>query len=261
MPSTSWSGTLQIGLLNIPVKLQNMVKSKAAEKISFRQLNPNTNNPITTVRVDSETGDEVHSIRKGVSLDNDQVVPLDSTQVQQLEKMFGSRIEVEQFVDLKAVSSIDPVYIDRHYIMKVEDTGLRSWGILYKALKASNTAAFARAGISSREVPMLLVPSGETIRVLALHWPTRVYQDATSTPAEDIEVSETLVQHMVDYIEQEQNRVDEDFDPTKIEGKQLKQLNSMIESILRDDDVEDEEVETSENEDEIESLLKTMTSA
>src|SRR3954464_2306180 len=106
MPRAIWSGSISLGLVNVPVKLHSAVKKK---DVHFNQLQESTGARIRYKKVSESSGREVDSdnIVKGFELSKGNYVPVTDEDFEAAEPERTHTIEVEDFV---AIDEVDPLH-------------------------------------------------------------------------------------------------------------------------------------------------------
>ena len=112
MPRPLWTGSLNFGLVNVPVRLDSAVRDL---DLHFRQLHAKDHVPIETRRVCSKEDKEVpyEEIGNAYDLDGEQVVLTDE-ELSAADPKKTRTIEIESFVEL---DEIDPIYYDHPYYL------------------------------------------------------------------------------------------------------------------------------------------------
>ena len=111
MPRPLWSGSLNFGLVNVPVQLTSAVRDL---DLHFRQLHEKDKVPVETQRWCSEEEKEVpfEAITRSYELDNGKTVIVTDEDLEAVEPRKTRTIDIEQFVDL---AEVDPIYFDHPY--------------------------------------------------------------------------------------------------------------------------------------------------
>ncbi|HXW76674.1 MAG TPA: Ku protein, partial [Candidatus Eremiobacteraceae bacterium] len=143
MPQAIWSGSINFGLVMIPVKLFTAVREN---ELSFNQLHKKDNGRINYKRICSIDGKEVpwSDIVKGYKLDDDRYVTLTDEDLKSVSPEATQSIDIVQFVDL---SEIDPMYFDKPYYLEPEKKGHHAYALLREALRKSNKVGIAKVVI------------------------------------------------------------------------------------------------------------------
>lgn len=165
-----WMGTLNFGLVSMPVKLYSAVTSKS---VHFHQLHGVDNARVQQRRVCSADGQEVpyEEIVKGYELAPERYVVIEDSQLAALAPEATRTIEIEDFVQLQ---EIDPIYFDQSYYIVPNRGGARSYRLLLTAMQETGKVAIARVVLRSRE------------RLVAVHTRERVLLMTTLNYADEV---------------------------------------------------------------------------
>ena len=111
-PRTIWSGSLRIGLINIPVKAFSMTRNT---RISFRMLHRTCQTPISFKRYCQE-GEEVSlaDIVYGYPLGRDKYVILGKEEIDKAKPESRRTIALDRFVNF---FEVDPHYFEKTYLL------------------------------------------------------------------------------------------------------------------------------------------------
>ena len=141
MPPALWKGALAFGLVNIPVELRPAVRS--AEKLSFRQLEKSTLEPIKMERVSSVNGEPVpwNDIVKGYEITKGKFVVVTDEDFASVAPEMSRVLEMTDFVPAE---SIDPRYFESPFFLVPQKGGEKAYALLRDAL-----AETAKVGIGT----------------------------------------------------------------------------------------------------------------
>lgn len=175
MPRSMWMGTLNFGLVSMPVKLYSAVTNKS---VHFNQLHGADHARIQQKRVCSADGEEVpyEEIVKGYELAPERYVVIEDAELAALAPEATRTIEIEDFVEIE---EIDRIYFDQPYYIVPNRGGARSYRLLLEAMRETGKVAIARVVLRSRERLVAVHPRGE-----ALMMTTLVYADEVNAPSE-----------------------------------------------------------------------------
>ena len=142
-----WMGTLNFGLVSMPVKLYSAVSNKS---VHFNQLHAADNARIQQKRVCSADGEEVsfEEIVKGYELAPERYVVIEDAELAALAPEATRTIEIEDFVE---IDEIDRIYFDQPYYVVPNRGGARSYKLLLQAMRETGKVAIARVVLRSRE--------------------------------------------------------------------------------------------------------------
>jgi DNA end-binding protein Ku len=152
VPSRSiWTGSITIGLVNVPVKLYSMIFDKG---VNFHFLHKTDGQPLKYVKLCTKEGKIVpwNEVVRGYEVAKDEYIVFDKAELDALRPESDKRIRISKFVDY---FSVDPVYFDRTYTL-LPDKSKEAYNLLFKALEKTNKAGAARITLRTKEYPALL---------------------------------------------------------------------------------------------------------
>ncbi len=146
-----WSGSIAIGLINVPVKLYAMIYDKG---VSFHFLHKTDNQPLKYERVCTKDGKVVpwDEVVKGYEVRKDQYIIFDKQELEAAKPESDRRIRIDKFVDY---FSVDPVYFYSTYAL-MPDKSNDAYNLLLQALEKMNKAAAGRITMRTKEYPALV---------------------------------------------------------------------------------------------------------
>lgn len=222
MARSIWTGTLNFGLISIPVKLFSAVRHKG---VSFNQLEKDTMARIRYQKVADATGEEVPSdqIVKAYEISRDRYVVIDPSELEPFVPSTTKSIDIEEFVDL---DDIDPVFFDTAYYV-APHLNPKPYVLLARALESTGKVAIARFVMRSRQYTAALRPADGRLVMSTL-----VYADEVVSP-ETIEELQTLA--AVEVSDRETRMAEAlvesltaEFDPTKFHDDYREQVIDLI---------------------------------
>ncbi|HEY2767417.1 MAG TPA: Ku protein [Solirubrobacteraceae bacterium] len=188
MPRSMWKGTLNFGLVSVPVKLYSAAVHK---NVTFHQLHARDHARIVQRRFCSAEGEEVDygEVVKGYELAPGRYVVVEPEELAALEPVFTRTIDVEDFVQLE---EIDAVYFDRPYFLVPNKGGARSYRLLLEAMRETGKVAIGRIVLRSREQLVAIRPREDALMMVTMNFGDEIQQTSSFTELEeaDIEVSE-----------------------------------------------------------------------
>jgi DNA end-binding protein Ku len=153
-----WSGSINFGLVNIPVRL---FTATVSHDISFHQFQAKTGQRIHHKRVAEGSGREVpfQQIVKGYELGKNRVVLIDPKELEALEPKKSRTIEIEQFVELQ---EIDPILWDKTYYVGATDGGgsAKSYELLRRSMEETGKVGIGRFVMRTKEYLVTVRPFG-----------------------------------------------------------------------------------------------------
>ncbi len=151
-PSRSiWSGSITIGLVNVPVKLYSMIYDKG---ISFHFLHKTDGQPLKYVKMCTKEDKIVpwNEVVRGYEVAKNEYITFEKKELDAVRPESDKRIRVSKFVDY---FSVDPIYFDRTYAL-LPDKSKDAYSLLLNALKKTNKAGAGRITLRTKEYPALL---------------------------------------------------------------------------------------------------------
>jgi len=154
MARSIWSGAINFGLVNIPVKLYSAVSRKT---VRFHQLDGRTGTRIAQKRVNPSSGEEVpyEQLVKGYELSPDRYVVIEPEELDSVEPKKTRSIEIEDFVEL---DQIDPIFYDHPYYLAPGPGAGKAYALLLQALRDTERVGIARVVIRSKEQLVAIRP-------------------------------------------------------------------------------------------------------
>jgi DNA end-binding protein Ku len=223
MAHAIWNGTINFGLVTIPVKLFTAVREN---ELHFNQLHVKDKGRIHYVRVCDSCNKEVpwDDIVKGYEYEKGDYVVLTDEDLKQANVEATQSIDIVQFVDL---NEIDPMYYEKPYFLEPEKKGRHAYGLLRDALAKSGKVGIARVVIRSREHLAALKPHGDALVLEIMHFADELVDvtdlnipDREDAPAaNEMKVAQMLIGTMT-----------APFDPAEFHDKYREDVMAMIEA-------------------------------
>jgi DNA end-binding protein Ku len=151
-PSRSiWSGSITIGLVNVPVKLFSMIYDKG---VAFHFLHKTDGQPLKYVKMCTKEDKIVpwNEVVRGYQVSKDEYITFEKAELDAVRPESDKRIRISKFVDY---FSVDPIYFDRTYAL-LPDKSKDAYGLLLNALQRTNKAGAGRITLRTKEYPALL---------------------------------------------------------------------------------------------------------
>jgi DNA end-binding protein Ku len=177
-----WSGSLGFGLVNVPVALYSAVRDRS---VRFNLLHGPDSSPIETRRVCAQEEREVpwEEIAKGYELDDGRWVLLSDADLESAAPEKSRTIDIEAFV---AEQEIDPIYLDRPYLVVTADEGAaRAYALLGETMRRSGRVALGRFVLHAKEHLVSIRPRANLLTLTTMRFDDEVR--ASAEIAEEIE--------------------------------------------------------------------------
>ncbi len=179
MARAIWSGSLNFGLVTVPVELYSATTDRSPR---FHQLQRGTGDRVRVQRVNERTGEQVafKDIVKGYEFDDGQYVVFTQDELDEIAPGRSKSIEISGFVDL---DEVEPIFFATTYYLgpKGEEYG-RVYALLREALERSHRAGVASFVMRGRQY---LTAIKAEKQVLVLH--TMHYADEIRDPVKEID--------------------------------------------------------------------------
>ena len=170
MPRSIWNGVISFGMVSIPVKLYTATDSK---DVSFHLLHKEDGSRLKQLRWCPVHDREVErgEIVRGYEYAKDEHVIMSDEDFAKLPLPSKHAIELTTFVKAE---EIDPVSYEKSYYLEPEETGVKPYALLMRALKDKKLTAVAKIAIRNKERLCALRPSNGTLMLETLYYPDEI---------------------------------------------------------------------------------------
>ena len=217
MPRPIWSGSLNFGLVNVPVRLMSAVRDL---DLHFRQLHASDDTPIETRRVCSEEEIEVDYDDIGNEYED---VVLTDAELAAADPKKTKTIEIEAFVEL---AEIDPIYFDHPYFLVPAgetDGTVRAYRLLAEVMSRTDRAALGRFVLRSKEYLVAIRARGQALTLETMRFHDEV-RPTDGIPGAGGRTKKAEVDRAVKMIE----AMSVDWDPSNYEDEYRKRLQAIV---------------------------------
>jgi len=148
-----WTGTITIGLVNVPIKLHTMIYNKS---ISFRFLHKKDGQPLKYERVCTKDGMIVpwEDTERGYEVAKNEFVTFKKEELEASRPPSDQKIRIDKFIDFL---SVDPIYFDRTYVLSPQKND-DSYNLLLTALQSMGKTGVGKITLRTKEYPILVHP-------------------------------------------------------------------------------------------------------
>src|ERR1700736_3467372 len=166
MAHAIWTGSINFGLVTIPVKLYTAVRGN---ELHFNFLHGKDKGRINNIRVCSVCGKKVdwNDLVRGYEYEKGEYVLLTDEDFKSVNPEATQSVDIVEFVDQK---EIDPMFYDTPYYLEPEKKGRHAYALLREALAKSGKVGIARVVIRTREHLAALRPQGEALVLEIMHY-------------------------------------------------------------------------------------------
>jgi DNA end-binding protein Ku len=209
MAHAIWSGSINFGLVTIPVKLQTAVRTS---DLRFNFLHKTDEGRINNVRRCSLDDEEVSydDIVRGYEYEKGRYVILSDDDFKRVNPEATQSVDIVQFVDL---AEIDPMFFDKPYYLEPEKRGRHAYALLREALKETGKVGIAKVVIRSREHLAALKPNGDALVLELMHFADEIVDAKTldlpageAPHANEMKVARMLIDTMTEAFDAAQFR-------------------------------------------------------
>jgi DNA end-binding protein Ku len=146
-----WTGSITIGLVNLPVKLYPMIYDRG---ISFRFLHKLDGQPLKYQKVCTKDEKVIpwEEVVKGYEVAKKEYIVFDKKELDAMKPESDKRIRIDKFIDY---FSIDPIYFQTSYIL-MPDKSNDAYSLLLTALQKKGKACVGRITLRTKEYPAIV---------------------------------------------------------------------------------------------------------
>ncbi|HEV2712670.1 MAG TPA: Ku protein [Gaiellaceae bacterium] len=234
---TIWNGSINFGLVNIPVGLALATKPAARQSdVSFRTLHRECGTPIKQKRWCPVHDREVPNdeLVKGWEVAKGEFVFVEDADLEAIMVQDDSRaIEITRFVPL---DDVDPVFYDRTYFLAPSANAAqrRPYVLLLRAMQETGMGAQGRFILRGQENFCLIRPRGEALALETLF----VAEDVRSQAEIDEAVEDTQVKDAeLELARQVIDSLTGDFEPDDLVSEYRRDLHAVLEAKLAGEEV------------------------
>ena len=199
MPRSIWKGSMQFGMVNIPVALY--VATESTSKVSFNLLCPDHKSRIKNKRWCPDGEHEVASTVKGYEYEKGQYVIFDDDDLEKLPLKSSRSIDIAGFIKTEELPG--DLYFQNAYYLEPDKGAQKPYALLTKTLEKTGRVAVAKFALRERERLVSMRAHEDVLVLNTLHWPDEIRsiedlnlpEDIKVVPAE-LKMAESLVEMM-----------------------------------------------------------------
>ncbi|GHV00789.1 non-homologous end joining protein Ku [Clostridia bacterium] len=145
--NTIWKGSVNFGLINIPVKLSAATDKK---DVSFRLLHKQCKQPLNQKRWCPKCNKEVafEDTVKGYEYEKGRFTIIEDEDFAKLPVKSTRYIQIVDFIQ---ISEVDPIYYEKTYYLQPEANSEKAYLLLRDAMKETGKAAVAKITLRQKE--------------------------------------------------------------------------------------------------------------
>jgi DNA end-binding protein Ku len=243
---TIWNGSINFGLVNIPVGLALATKPVARQSdVSFRTLHRECGTPIKQKRWCPLHDREVSAdeLVKGWEVAKGEFVFVEDEDLEAITVQDDSRaIEIQRFVPL---DELDPIFFDRTYYLAPASAAAqrRPYVLLLRAMQETGMGGLGRFVLRGQEHFSLIRPYDNALALETLF----IAEDVRSAAEIEEAVGDTEVKEAeMELARQVIDSLTGDFEPTELVSEYRRDLRSMLEAKLAGEEIKRPEPEPEE---------------
>src|SRR6201991_1459324 len=230
-----WSGSLNFGLVNVPVQLTSAVRDL---DLHFRQMHAKDDTPIETHRVCSKEDKEVPYEEIGNAYED---VIVTDEELSEADPKKTRTIEIEAFVK---VEEIDPIYFDHPYFLVPAgetDGTVRAYRLLAEVMGRTDRVALGRFVLRTKEYLVAIRARDHALTLETMRFHDEV-RPTDGIPGAGGRTKKAEVDRAVKMIE----AMTVDFDPADYEDEYRKRLQAIVRRKRKGGEIEVPEAEPDE---------------
>jgi DNA end-binding protein Ku len=230
MARAIWTGVISFGMVSIPVKLYPATESK---DISFHLLHKECHTRVKQLRWCPLHDEQVewNDTERGYEYAKGQYVVLTEEDFERLPLASKHTIDLSAFVK---ADEIDPMYYEKAYYLEPDETGVKPYTLLVRALTDKDLTAVAKIAIRQKEHLCALRAQDGVIVLETLLYSDEIREDSRPSMG-DVNVSDReldLAYSLVDAME-------EPFEPEKYKDDYRAALMEVIQAKLQGVEIEE----------------------
>jgi DNA end-binding protein Ku len=225
-----WKGAISFGLVTIPVSVYPATEEKS---LRFNQLHDEDMGRIRYKRVCSVDGEEVdyEHIVKGYEVEKDRYVVLTDEDLDAVPVESSRAIDIQQFV---ALDEIDPILFKKSYYLVPDETGVKAYALLRRALSEEGKVGIAKVSFRDKEHLAALRFKDDVFVLETMYWPDEVRAAEFDTVDSDEKVRDNEVEMAKALIE----NLSEPWNPEQFKDEYREALLDIVERKLAGEPIE-----------------------
>jgi len=224
---TIWNGSINFGLVNIPVGL---AVAQQRKDVAFRTLHRECGTPIKQKRwcPYHERDVEAEELVKGWEFTKGQFVVVEDEDLEAIDPQRSQSVDIDRFV---RVEDVDPIYFDRTYYLAPAnaDAQRRPYVLLLRAMQEAGMGAIGKFVLWGKENLCLIRALGDSLALETLFYAedirSRAEIDEAVGEADVKEPELAMARQLVESLVGE-------FEPADFQNEYRERLREMLEAKL-----------------------------
>ncbi len=229
---TIWNGSINFGLVNIPIGL---AVAQQRQDVAFRTLHRECGTPIKQKRYcpKHERDVDADELVKGWEFSKGQFVIVEDSDLEAVAVQRSQSIDIVRFVRVEAV---DPIYFDRAYYLAPASAiaQRRPYVLLLEAMKRTGLGAVGKFVLWGKENLCLIRPLGDSLALETLYFAEDVRSRAEIDEAvQETELNDAELGMAVQLVES----LAGSYDPVEFRNEYWRELRAMLEAKLTGEEI------------------------
>jgi DNA end-binding protein Ku len=223
-PRAIWKGTINVGLVSVPVKLYSAVRTK---DVRFNELHAVDGARLKHQRICPAEEEEVpyDEVVRGFEIAPDQYVIIEPEEIEAAAPPSTRSVQIDRFVDADAV---DPIYYEKSYHLGPDKGGDQTFTLLARALGETGKVGIGKVVLRTKEYLASVRPSGDGLILSTMHFSDEVVEpeNLEGAPEDGIELRDrelAIANQLVDSLSSE-------FEHQKYEDSYREQVMALIQA-------------------------------
>jgi DNA end-binding protein Ku len=186
-----WTGSLNFGLVNIPVKMYSAVDERGGIELDYLHRHDMT--PVKYVRVCTHDGNEVpfEDVVKGYEYKEGAYITLEQEDFERANLIATKTVDIHEFAEEK---EIDSIFFDKPYFLVPDNGGEKAYAILHDALNRTGKVGIVTFVLRGRGRLGFIKAQGPAIILERLRFEQEVRSPSdVDVPKVDVSVQEADV--------------------------------------------------------------------
>src|SRR2546423_8044328 len=176
MPRSIWKGSMQFGMVNIPVRLY--LATESSSKVSFHLLCPDHKSRIKNKRWCPEGDHEVAwgDVVRGYEYEKGSYVILTDEDLDKLPLESSKAIDIAGFIKDEQLPAA--LYYQSAYYLEPEKSAQKPYALMKKTLEKTGQVAIAKFALRDRERLVSVRSLDRALVMNTPHWPAEIRSTA-----------------------------------------------------------------------------------
>ncbi len=222
MAASVWKGSINFGLLSIPIRLFPAARS---ERINLHQIHKKCHTRLrqplycpTCHRIVERS-----EVVKGYEYEKGHYILIENEELKKIAPASSKTMEIQAFVK---GSQIDPIFFESSYLAMPEKDNPKPYVLLVKALEESDRVGIAKVTMHQREYTVFIRPRSHGLTIHTMYFVNEIRKVEGYGKIEDVK----LRPQEIKLAEQLVESLEEDFKPQQYHDTFQERLKALIEA-------------------------------